>query len=906
MPDSFLGRSHYEYEVYWEPWEVDSWWAWKEDEGEGPHTFAFGFDAPECLGSGQIRPLVTTTSHIDSTQSLRLVLNGTTVADTSWTGEKPFAPAVQVSNLQPQGNVLEAVVEMTDNADVFFDWIEVFDWKGYDLSGQLHVPLEWYGQTGRRRFDIQGDLDRSVVVYVSNDSLCSLVSTDDSSSFELDVAPSGRSRELWISLESDLMKPSETSYQSPGRIMGSIAGAERVILAHESLYEDVLPLKDPQVETVFLTIREIYQEFNGGVRDPQAVRAFLAYALLYWDPPPLELVLVGSGHYDPRGFTTLAPSLIDPLFMRLDYRYPEDDFYAVVPGSSFPQVALSRISTDNRSAVRTVVAKSLLYGSNQAQGNWQARVIGTADDERKPSLTWPEVWHTRSAEEVLEEHLPDRFRPIKEYLIFYPFDEFWKKPEARRSLISTWSQGALVLFYFGHGAYDQLADEGLLYLENLSELSCGPRLPLAYFASCSVGEFWKPTRSCMAQEVTSTPDGGAILGCGATTGTLTTPNRNLLISWLDYLTSYPDTPIDLCLLAAKLNCGSTNIATRYVLFGYGGLCLALPEDGISCQSEPWRTGESIGFTGTSESVGPVFLRAFESARPDTYYTIYHDSIIPYMDPPELFYRGQVVAAPDFSGRLFAPLDADTGTAARLELYLAGSEEGLLSALYPCTLGVGSPSGADTLGPEVEIWLDGFRGEPHPSVSGEVRVMAELSDTSGINLLGDLGRQLALFVDGSPGNVAEYFTYYPGSSTEGMLEVPLSDLSEGNHDLELRAADGLNNLSSEGMGFSVLSSGTVGLRQVFVYPNPTSGGASLNWTQSGDAEVEIRLYSVSGRQVRVLRNLKGVAGYNQCWWDGLDEDGDPVASGSYVFVISARRIAQSETTERAEGIIAVVR
>ncbi|MBD3370437.1 T9SS type A sorting domain-containing protein, partial [Candidatus Fermentibacteria bacterium] len=906
MPDSFLARSHHEYELYWEPWEVDSWWAWSEDEGYGPHSISYVFDAPASLGSGQLRPLITTTSHVDSTQTLRLDLNGVTVADTSWRGEEPFTPAVEVSNLQRQDNRMEVEMELTDEEYVFFDWLEVFCWQGYGLDGQLHVPLEWYGQTGRRRFDIDGDLSRSVVVYVRNDSLCSYVSTEDPSAFELELSPSGASRELWISPEDGLLRPLEITYETPGRIMASIEGAERVILAHQSLREEVLPLEDPEVETVFLTTEEVYQEFNGGVRDPQAIRAFVAYALLSWDPAPLEMVLVGSGHYDPRGFTTLEPSLIDPLFMRQDAWFPEDDFYAIAPGSSDPQLALSRISTNTQSVVRAVVDKSLLYRSDQARGNWQSRVVGAADDERKPSVPWSEVWHTRSAEEVLENHVPNRFRPVKEYLIFYPFNEFWEKPQAREHLISTWSEGALFFFYFGHGAYDQLADEGLLYLENLSELTCGARLPVAFFASCSVGEFWKPTRSCMAQEVTSVSDGGAILGCAATTGTLTTPNRNLLISWLNQLNTHPGTPVDICLLAAKLASGSMINARRYVLFGDGSLCLALPENGITCQSGDWRTGERVSFTGSSERAGPVIMRAFESALPDTYYTINHDSIIAYMDPPELFYRGQITASPDFSGDLFVSLDADTGTAARLELYLCGSDRGLLSAIHPCTLAVGSPAGTDTVGPGIEMWIDGFRGKPEPAVSDQVRVMAELSDSSGMNLLGDLGRQPALFVDGAPSNVADYFSYYPGSSTEGMLEVPLADLTAGDHTVRLRVADGLNNLSSESMDFAVLPSSEVGLSQVFVYPNPASGGASFNWTQSGDAEVEIKLYSVSGRQVRSLRNLEGVAGYNQCWWDGLDEDGDPVASGTYVFVISTRRTTQSEKIESAEGILAVIR
>jgi hypothetical protein len=905
MPDSFLGRSHYEYEVYWEPWELDSWWGWNRASGTGIQSYYHVFDAPNTVGSGILRLLFKGEAYAE--HQVRLYLNETFLADTSWHSSNPLLLMVDADNVQPAGNDLRIeFIHDPDGDVVFLDWFEVFDWKGYDLSGQLHVPLEWYGQTGRRRFDIQGDLDRSVVVYVRNDSLCSLVSTDDPSSFELRLDSMEVGHELWMAGEQDMLDPLEVAYQTPGRIMGSIPGAERVILAHEVLYDEVLALEDPEVETVFLTTREVYQEFNGGVRDPEAIRAFVAYVIESWDPIPLELIMVGSGHYDPRGFTTLEPSLIDPIFYgHLDF--PIDDYYAEVLGSSYPQVALSRISVYTNTVLQTVVQKSLRYRSGQANGNWQARIIGSADDERVPAPdTNDQPVHTRDMEEVLANHLPPRFRPIKEYMIFFPFNDMWQKPEARNHLIQEWSEGALFFAYLGHGAYDQLAQEGLLYTDNVSELKCEGRLPVAFFGSCSVGEFWKPARSCMAQEVSSVPDGGAILGCGATTGTTSGGNQELLIEWFHSSLLNPGMPVDISLLAAKLATGPSSSSRKYILFGDGSVPLALPEDGITPQSEDWRTGENAEFWGSAEELGPVLLKAFESAQPDTYYTFRQQKPIAYIDQPELFYRGSVFAGPSFSGELFVPLDADTGSMARLELYLAGSDERLLSALYPCTLGVGSPSGVDSLGPDIEMWIDGFRGETHPSVSGEVRVMAELSDTSGINLLGEPGRQLALYVDGEPMGAAEYFSYDPGSSTEGMLEMPLSGLSEGDHDLELRAADGLNNISSKEMGCTVLVAGSVGLEQVFVYPNPTSGGTSLNWTQSGEAEVEIRLYSVSGREVRALRNLRGAAGYNQCWWDGLDEDGDPVASGSYIFVITAAAEDSPSGGGEATGIIAVVR
>ncbi|MCD4707180.1 MAG: T9SS type A sorting domain-containing protein, partial [Candidatus Sabulitectum sp.] len=56
--------------------------------------------------------------------------------------------------------------------------------------------------------------------------------------------------------------------------------------------------------------------------------------------------------------------------------------------------------------------------------------------------------------------------------------------------------------------------------------------------------------------------------------------------------------------------------------------------------------------------------------------------------------------------------------------------------------------------------------------------------------------------------------------------------------------------------------------------------------SMDGPVSISIYSVSGRRITTLGNLPGRTGYNQHHWNLLDGDGDMVASGTYIYVVSA--------------------
>ncbi|HPF33505.1 MAG TPA: T9SS type A sorting domain-containing protein, partial [Candidatus Sabulitectum sp.] len=230
--------------------------------------------------------------------------------------------------------------------------------------------------------------------------------------------------------------------------------------------------------------------------------------------------------------------------------------------------------------------------------------------------------------------------------------------------------------------------------------------------------------------------------------------------------------------------------------------------------------------------------------------------------------------------------AVTGDMARVRFFAPGEGGGDLVCDYPVDLLYGTGSPDDTLGPDIDLWINGFRGIESPQVSGEVVLEALLEDESGINLLPYPGNQLALYIDESPVDIADWFTYQPGSSTTGGIVFPLPELQPGEHTLRLRAADNLSNLSWSEMTFTLLEDESTGISDLFVYPTPAVAVMSFNWTQSSPGPVTISIYSVNGRRIREMGNLPGDSGYNQHTWDLTDEDGDRVASGVYVYVVSA--------------------
>ena len=72
--------------------------------------------------------------------------------------------------------------------------------------------------------------------------------------------------------------------------------------------------------TAVVSADDIYNEFNGGVRDPKAIRDFIFYVAHYWQPPVVShVVLMGDGNYDPLNFLNAnEPTYIPPWLAAVD------------------------------------------------------------------------------------------------------------------------------------------------------------------------------------------------------------------------------------------------------------------------------------------------------------------------------------------------------------------------------------------------------------------------------------------------------------------------------------------------------------------------------------------------------------------------------------------------------------
>lgn len=79
----------------------------------------------------------------------------------------------------------------------------------------------------------------------------------------------------------------------------------------------------------------------------------------------------------------------------------------------------------------------------------------------------------------------------------------------------------------------------------------------------------------------------------------------------------------------------------------------------------------------------------------------------------------------------------------------------------------------------------------------------------------------------------------------------------------------------------------------IYPNPFNPSTRLSYWLPADGRVQISIYDVTGRRVRTLLDETVSAGVGSVTWNGADDGGRRVASGTYFFRVESRGTVRTQ-------------
>lgn len=295
-----------------------------------------------------------------------------------------------------------------------------------------------------------------------------------------------------------------TQYQPNATLITPTAGADLLIIAPREFHTALQPLivrrQAQGLRVALVAEQDIYPLFNGGVYHPEAIRAFVAHAYTNWPgAAPRYLLLVGGGHFNFKGYAQDAFGVpariwIPPYLEFADPdqgEVPVDTRYGDVNGDGMPELMVGRIPANSETELLAYLQKLLAY-DNLPTAPWMETVLLVADD----GATYREYF-----DHALNRIRNNTFSPwavteqvyIQDYC---PKDSedppaIWTAPcpAATRALTETWSQGASLLLYAGHGAPGVWANEPLLRGSQLATLQPMTGQPFVIALDCWDG-FW--------------------------------------------------------------------------------------------------------------------------------------------------------------------------------------------------------------------------------------------------------------------------------------------------------------------------------------------------------------------------------------------------------------------------------
>ena len=219
---------------------------------------------------------------------------------------------------------------------------------------------------------------------------------------------------------------------------------------------------------------------------------------------------------------------------------------------------------------------------------------------------------------------------------------------------------------------------------------------------------------------------------------------------------------------------------------------------------------------------------------------------------------------------------------------------------------------DGKGPVIEIFFDNTNFRNASLVNSNTKLLVKLSDETGLNTTGTgVGHKFVGILndqENDPIDFTNYFTSDLNSNGKaGEINYPFSNLASGEYKLEVKAWDVFNNFSNVETYFSVVGDSQLVIRDVYNYPNPFADKTTFTFQQNLNKllDLKIKIYTVAGRLIRQIEKNNVNEKFVKVDWDGRDQDGSPIANGTYLYKILVRT-TDGTYNKSVLGKLAVIR
>jgi hypothetical protein len=817
-----------------------------------------------------------------------------------------------------------------------------------DTTSIIEYELSGFGTSPIQVFDVS---DYANVKIISNPLLHS------GSQFIFQALEASGAASKYIAVSYNKYKSPINPLDIPNQnIRGYDNGGKLIIIYPKNFKEQVIRLKNHRennsklnISTALIEVNEIFNEFSCGQLDPTAIRDFIKYAYDNWTDKPEYVLLFGDGTYDYKNIEKIGDNLIPPYETLESLNelasYPMDDFFARVDGNdSRVDIAIGRLNINSSAEARIAVDKIIKYETDHENGIWRNMISLVADDNLTTS--GPEGnWHTPQSETLANSIIPESFDINKIYLAAYPtvLTAIGRtKPGVYNEIINSVNRGTLIMNYVGHGSPDLWAHERVFVKGSTIPLFNNEKFFFLTAATCDFGYYDIPGFQSATELLVNKESSGSIGAFTSSRPVYSFENARLNEAFYSSLLRSPRDTMNLPIAVGKaymkaklIGSGNLQNDEKFHLYCDPSLRLNIPQflanidsvngqdlsadvqikalgstriDGIvmKSSSQVWDEFNGEGILTVFDSKRQVKLDQLSSQN-NPYYVSLQGGII---------FRGRIsIINGRFTANFVVPKDISYENAnGKILLYFSSDNgDGIGYTSKVKIGGTDSTTVNDGNGPEIEIYFDDESFDKTQLVNPNSTLIAKLSDQTGINTTGTgVGHKIESILNDRFNEPIDFTNFFTGDldsgGKKGIIRYKFDNLAIGKYQILLKAWDVFNNPSSELFYFTVVPGNDLFISDIYNFPNPFSSTTTFTFqknTINSPVDVDIKIYTITGRLIRNLDSKNVIENFVKVDWDGRDEDGNQISNGTYLYKLNVKS-TDGSLNKSVLGKLAVIR
>jgi len=345
--------------------------------------------------------------------------------------------------------------------------------------------------------------------------------------------------------------------------------ADYIIISSDAFHDSLSTLIEyrasQNLNIKFVSIDQIYSEFQDTLSQQEAIRHFVSYGLEYWsNPKPEYLLIVGDVEIIPS--YRVRSRFYDSITYDEDSISVDDHFAINLYEEDFkPDIAIGRFPISTNEQLTNIVDKIILFENQLSRIDYENDFIGLSDYRES------ELFFEQQTEDIITDVLPN----------FYSNQRIDRREDSpfygtKIDIIETINKGTLFLNYNGHGDPVIWADTSFFSIDDLFYLSENER-PFIYTAATSSQSFDLADTMSLVEKLLVRENSGTVISFASASLNYSVINHQLIKHFYAEIFSNPELSIGNIVKNIKNDINITSnpddLTLRYSLLGDPALLL---------------------------------------------------------------------------------------------------------------------------------------------------------------------------------------------------------------------------------------------------------------------------------------------------------------------------------------------